>query len=154
VQKKGQKKTGGYFYDELDAAKRANQLCEELEIPLLNPAISTKPSQQYQAKQKTYLKKQPTMYGHFGGTCKDELDAAKKVNQLCEEFGIPQYNPTISMQECQHDDYQTANLCDSEILETAHENAKKKKRKRPNQINDDNKLPVETYYFYDTNLLK
>ena len=30
--------------------------------------------------------------GHF----KDELDAAKKVNQLCEESGIPPHNPTIS----------------------------------------------------------
>ena len=31
----------------------------------------------------------------YGGRFNDELDAAKKVNQLCEEFGIPQKNPTI-----------------------------------------------------------
>ena len=32
----------------------------------------------------------------YGGTFKDELDAAKRVNQLCEEFGIPLQNPAIS----------------------------------------------------------
>merc|ERR1712034_165613 len=32
----------------------------------------------------------------FGGTFHDEVNAAKKVNQLCEELGIPPYNPTIS----------------------------------------------------------
>ena len=46
---KGQKqKYGGSFNDELDAAKRVNQLCEELEIPLLNPDISAIPNQQHQ----------------------------------------------------------------------------------------------------------
>jgi len=222
--KKQKQKYGGYFNEEIDAAKRVNQLCEEMEIPLLNPttnaipnqqqakeqtsqykgvyyhkqkrkwcariytkekkqqnvgmfkdeldAISTTTSQQYKKKQKTsqykgvnwqkekgkwYVQVQKKGQKKTGGYFYDELDAAKRANQLCEELKIPQYNPTISMvpnQECQHDDYQTANLFDSEILETDHENAKKKKRKRPNQINDDNKLPVETYYFYDTNLLK
>ena len=32
----------------------------------------------------------------FGGCYKDEQDAAKRVNQLCEEFGIPIRNPEIS----------------------------------------------------------
>ena len=32
----------------------------------------------------------------YGGMFKDELDAAKRVNQLCEEFAIPPQNPTIS----------------------------------------------------------
>ena len=32
----------------------------------------------------------------FGGLFDDELDAAKKVNQLCEEFGIPHKNPGIN----------------------------------------------------------
>jgi len=46
---KGKKpKYGGMFKDELDAAKRANQLCEELEIPLKNPEISAKPNQKYE----------------------------------------------------------------------------------------------------------
>ena len=46
--KRGQQKCGGYFKDELDAAKGVNQLCEELEIPLQNPEISMMPNQQYQ----------------------------------------------------------------------------------------------------------
>jgi hypothetical protein len=46
---KGEKpKCGGYFEDELDAAKEVNQLCEEMEIPLQNPAISAIPNQKYQ----------------------------------------------------------------------------------------------------------
>ena len=40
-----------------------------------------------------YLKGQKQKYG---GVFKDELDAAKKVNQLCEEFGIPPKNPGIT----------------------------------------------------------
>ena len=31
-----------------------------------------------------------------GGYFKDELDAGKRVNQLCEEFAIPLHNPKIS----------------------------------------------------------
>ena len=40
--------SGAYFKNELDAAKRVNQLCEELGIPLRNPDISVVPNQQYQ----------------------------------------------------------------------------------------------------------
>jgi len=40
-------RNGGYFKDELDAAKRVNQLCEEMGIPLKNPGMSTIPTQQY-----------------------------------------------------------------------------------------------------------
>ena len=39
---------GGYFNDELDAAKRINQLCEVFGIPLRNPIITGIPDQQYQ----------------------------------------------------------------------------------------------------------
>ena len=31
----------------------------------------------------------------FGGHFQDELDAVKRVNQLCEELGIPPQNPDI-----------------------------------------------------------
>ena len=31
-----------------------------------------------------------------GGCFKREVDAAKRVNQLCEKFGIPLQNPAIS----------------------------------------------------------
>jgi len=116
----GKKKYGGSFKDELEAAKRVNQLCEELGIPPQNPTINAIPNQQYQKNEKTsqykgvswhrgrkrwyvliYLKGQKPKYG---GMFKDELDAAKRVNQLCEEFGIPPQNPTISAipnEQCQ-----------------------------------------------------
>ena len=38
-------KYGGYFDNELDAAKKVNQLCEELGIPVKNPGISEIPNQ-------------------------------------------------------------------------------------------------------------
>ena len=47
--RKGQKpKLGGHFEDELDAAKRVNQLCKELGISLQNPEISETPNQKYE----------------------------------------------------------------------------------------------------------
>jgi len=46
-------KYGGCFNDELSAAKRINELCEEMDIPLQNPGIYWIPSQQYQAKENT-----------------------------------------------------------------------------------------------------
>ena len=41
-------KYGGYFKDELDAAKRVNQLCRKMKITLQNPGISAIPTQLYQ----------------------------------------------------------------------------------------------------------
>ena len=50
---KGQKpKFGGLFKNELDAAKRVNQLCEEFGIPAQNPEINATPNQQYQVTKK------------------------------------------------------------------------------------------------------
>jgi hypothetical protein len=43
----GKQKFGGTFKDELDAAKRVNQLCEEMKVPLQNHGISGLPTQQY-----------------------------------------------------------------------------------------------------------
>merc|ERR1712034_235048 len=111
----GQKKFGGAFNDEMDAAKRVNQLCEESGIPRRNPGISSIPNQQYQAKEKTSQYK--GVYWHrqsgkwyarlsskvntgqiqkYGGCFKIEQDAAKRINQLCEELRIPLQNPGIS----------------------------------------------------------
>merc|ERR1712034_305591 len=42
---------------------------------------------------KIYLKGQAQQHG---GTFNDELDAAKKVNQLCIELGISEKNPGIN----------------------------------------------------------
>merc|ERR1712034_164449 len=113
IRPKGQKlKFGGYFEDELDAAKGVNQLCEELGIPLQNPEISAIPNQQYQKKEKTSQykgvcwNKQHRNWrvqlslkesnSKFGGYFKTELDAGNRVNQLCEELGISLWNPEIS----------------------------------------------------------
>merc|ERR1712034_116299 len=110
--KEQKRKYGGSFKDELDAAKRVNQLCEETGIPVQNPTISAIPNQQCQKKEKTsqykgvywnnqrkkwrvqlYLKGRKSK---FGGNFKDEVDAGKRVNQLCEKSGIPSHNPEIS----------------------------------------------------------
>merc|ERR1712034_230263 len=113
IRLKGQKrKYGGIFKDELDAAKGVNQLCEELGIPLKNPEVSAIPNQPYQIKEMksrykgvSWHKKtrkwrvQLSIKGEkqkAGGYFHDELEAGKKVNQLCEEFGIPLRNPEIS----------------------------------------------------------
>merc|ERR1712034_300891 len=99
-----QQKYGGYFREELDAAKKVNQLCEEMEIPLQNPGISAIPTQQSEKKEtasqykgvswnkengqwraEIQFKKQKQNGGYF----REELDAAKKVNQLCEKLEIP-----------------------------------------------------------------
>merc|ERR1712034_14759 len=103
---------GGYFENELDAAKRVNQLCEELEIPLQNPEISGVPNEQSQKKEKTSQYK--GVYWHitkgkwcvlinpkgkkrkYGGIFVDELDAAERANELCKELKIPLQNPEIS----------------------------------------------------------
>ena len=57
----------------------------------------------------------------FGGNFKDELDAGKRVNQLCEELGIPPQNPTISAMPNQQ--YQVTkkfvlSYCHCEIIRT------------------------------------
>ena len=60
--KKEKVKYGGYCKDELDAAKRVNQLCEELGIPLQNPEISGMPNQKYEV---TYSEKIITVKIYF-----------------------------------------------------------------------------------------
>merc|ERR1712034_306971 len=103
---KGEKiKYGGVFKDELDAAKRVNQLCEKLGIRTKNSSISAIPNHQYQKREKISQYKGVTWHKpsgkwlvqlnlkgktqRYGGRFDDELEAAKKVNQLCEELGIP-----------------------------------------------------------------
>merc|ERR1712034_139736 len=109
----GQKQTyGGMFKEELDAAKKATQLCEEFGIQQQKPTISVMTNQKFQKKEKTSQYK--GVYWHktmrkwrarlclkegklkCGGDFQDELDAGKRVNQLCEEMGIPLQNPEIS----------------------------------------------------------
>jgi len=108
---KGEKtKHGGYFNDELDAGKRCNQLCEDFRIPLQNPDINAMPNEQYQIREKSSQYKgvcwdkergkwfaRVSLKGEkqYGGRFNHELDAAKRVNEICKDFGIPQQNPSI-----------------------------------------------------------
>ena len=56
IRPKGQnRKYCGSFKDELDAAKRVNQFCEDVGIPLRNPEISAMTNQQYQVTTKYVL---------------------------------------------------------------------------------------------------
>merc|ERR1712034_253722 len=168
---KGEKqKYGGMFNDELDAARRANQLCQEFGVPLQNPTISGIPNQRYQGKEKTsqykgvywhknkrkwcafvYLKGQNQKYcGGFD----NELDAARKVNELCQDFGIPLHNPSaveMPIQVSSHDHFQSsANpVISVDIVKTDDNDVNNKKRKHEKEFNNDDKLPVETNYFYD-----
>merc|ERR1712034_46432 len=110
---KGQnRKFGGFFKDELDAAKRVNQLCEEFGIPLHHPTIGAIPNYQSQKKEKisqytgvTWHIQRKKWYAQlcangqkpkYGGSFNDEVDAAKRVNHLCEKLGIPLKNPAIT----------------------------------------------------------
>merc|ERR1712034_245473 len=107
----GKQKFGGTFKDELDAAKRINQMCKEMGIPAKNPGILGIPTQQYHKREKTsqykgvycakssglwyaslYLNASKKIYG---GVFKNELDAAKRINQICDEFKITPKNPGI-----------------------------------------------------------
>jgi len=106
------KQYGGVFNDETHAAKRVNEMCKENGILPQNPGISVTPSQQYRKREKTsqykgvYWHEQTCKwYAHlclntgehkYGGIFDYELDAAKKVNHICEELGIAPRNPGIS----------------------------------------------------------
>merc|ERR1712034_16534 len=173
---KGKPKYGGTFNDEMDAARRVNELCEEFGIPLRYPEISAIPNQPYQAKEKTsqykgvtYNKQKCNWYARlylkgqnkkYGGTFEDEMDAARRVNQLCEEFRIPLKNPEISgtpNQPYQHHDKKTIDsevvnpIIDSEVTKPTDDDTKscknENKRKRKKEFID------QQYYFYD-HLLK
>jgi len=106
-------KYGGMYKNELDAAKRVNQICEELNIPLVHPTISAIPNEQYQKMEKisqykgvSYNNKLGKWYARlhltrkivqYGGTFNTELDAARRVNELCQEMQIPQQNLTLGV---------------------------------------------------------
>jgi len=106
--KGGKTKFGGHFKDELDAAKRVNQLCEQLGIPLQNLEVNATANQQHQQKTSKYKgvtwNKQCKKWRAFiniakefkdGGTYDDELEAAKKVNQMCDTFQIKRKNVDV-----------------------------------------------------------
>merc|ERR1712034_70912 len=172
----GKQKFGGAFDDEMDAAKRVNQLCQESGISLQNPEISSILTQQYKAKHKTSQYKGVcwnkrnkewragvSIEGNkiHGGGFKNELDAAK-VNQICQEHGIPSKNPRIETYVVLNE-----NNKNQTIAEGAHpvngsgipknddhdDGGNEKKRKRKKDFIEDENFLVEDYYFYD-HLLK
>jgi len=101
------KTSKSYFKNELDAAKRINQLCENMEIPLKNSdlqKISNRKTKQQTSQYKGVSWQKETGLWRvqisangqtYGGRFKEELDAAKRVNQLCVEMDIPLQNPKI-----------------------------------------------------------
>jgi hypothetical protein len=129
------------------------------------------PHQEWQAKEKTsqykgvswhkegrkwYVKFPQPNGGNkrYGGCFRDELDAAKRVNQFCKELGIPHKNHEISAKpnrQCQgskHSDNKTigsegANLViDSEIAKTCG-------TKIQNFTTDDQSVCKQYYFYYD-----
>jgi len=167
-------KFGGYFDNELDAAKRLNQICEQMGIPYKNYGIGAIPNEQWQPKQKTsqyigvYWYKQrhkwcvelhwPGSKKNFGGYFNDELDAARKVNQLCEKFGIPHKNHGIETMTSQQygnkqiNDLENTNpVISSKIanVEDDNDSANENKRKREKDFIINDNMSVEKYYFYD-----
>merc|ERR1712096_171791 len=95
-----------YFDKEFDANKKYKQLCNKMGISPQNSAICELPKQQQSEKKSQYkgvywhkekskwsvqlwLKEKKQKYG---GYFENELDAAKRVNQLCEKLEIPLQN--------------------------------------------------------------
>merc|ERR1711925_41050 len=128
---------GGFFDKEEHAAIKINLLCEQFGIKRRNPTINMDDIQKkkektskykgvYSHKQNGKWRVQLSIKGQkakYGGIFKNELEAAKKANQLCEELGIPIYNPEISAipsQQYQHDDCNTIGnpVIGSEISQT------------------------------------
>jgi len=173
----GKFKHCGSFSNELDAAKTVNQLCEESGIPENNPGIGKMPLRQYkdgktskykgvhwnQNRKKWYA----VIYSKdrkwkCGGSFSNELDAAKGVNQLCKEMGIPERNPgivTMQPRQWQHKVNHTIvfeeknSVMDSGIIKTEDSDGTKDKEKNPNNFIIDDKSSFNQHYFYE-NLLK
>jgi len=111
ISKDGKQFCGGYFDDEIDAAKAANKLYEKYRILPKNPNITGEPS--YVPKKKEKSSKYFGVSWHkikgkwiarirkdgkkiYGGYFDDEVDAATAVNQLCEKYEILPKNPDIN----------------------------------------------------------
>jgi len=126
---KTKKYHGGYYENEIDAAKKVNQLCDELGKKRINRGIDEMSNEetkheeisqykgvswmQYRKEWKAYLqfKNQHKLSYHV-----NELDAARKVNQLCDEFGIKRKNPDVGPTPNEDQDCKT--LLDYDITKT------------------------------------
>jgi len=167
-------KSSGYFNDELDAAKRVNQLCEEFGIPHKNHGIGTITSQEVKQtssqytgiswstankkwRAKIYFKGKTKSCGYFD----DELDAAKQINKLCEEFRIPHKNYGIgTLINQQHGnnqiyDSEHANPVFSSGIPDAEDDGENKNKRNDEKdfISMNDNSPVEKYYYFYDNYL-
>jgi hypothetical protein len=106
---------GGCFDEEIEAAKKVNQLCDELEIERKNSELhaiykrKARKTSQYKGvhwstQTKKWYSQLHSKYASkkFGGYFDDEQDAAKQVNQLCQELGLIAKNPGISGSPLKH----------------------------------------------------
>lgn len=107
--KDGKQKYGGLFNNELDAAKRVNQLCAEAGIPPKNPGINAIQNQELQIENTstcTYIPWQLPKNGRHGrykikkynGRLFDnEKHVAMSVNLNCDECNIERKNSMIDV---------------------------------------------------------
>merc|ERR1712034_64018 len=101
-------KYGGHFNDELDAAKRVNQLCEDFGIPSHNFGISAIPDEEYKTPEFT------SKYGEVSWNEKRNLSHGEFFNNRkkqksyfnngfdpvpCDKMGIFPQNPEIPNQQ-------------------------------------------------------
>jgi len=96
--------SGGAYYDEVDAAKKVNKMCDKFQIKRKNPDVDASPMTAFAKKKNSITKYKGVFYNKhikkwvatinfdqkrcYGGTFDYEIDAVKKVNQLCDELGI------------------------------------------------------------------
>jgi len=105
---KKKKYYGGYYLYEIDAAKRINQLCDEVGIQRKNPKVDAMPNKpikngctsQYRGVSWSKDRKRWKVTVKFEGKHNasyhvNEVDAAKRVNQVCDELGIERKNPEV-----------------------------------------------------------
>jgi len=101
---------GGRFDNEVDAAKRINQLCEKYGIEPKNPELCEELANGSNTNSKISKYNGVSWDKEFekwrikikingkyrtGGVFVDEFQAAKRLNQLCVEYGIEPSNPQI-----------------------------------------------------------
>jgi len=96
----------GYFATEYEAAIAANKKCREIGIALKNPALEQqfiRPQSRYESVFWDDDSKMWTAKFEFKGMIQNlgnfttDFEAAKAVNQKCEQYGIPPKNPNIGI---------------------------------------------------------
>jgi len=102
-------KHGGTYADELDAAKRVNQMCDESQIERKNPNVDASPklktrnpTSEYKGVSWRTRDRKWTVnicihkIKYYAGDFDEEIEAARKVNQICDGVGIKRKNPQVN----------------------------------------------------------